>query len=201
MKMSFLERRASMASFIRPHPTVLVSVRGMLGVGSASGINIFPMNIMGCLGPAHFGFALRNDRLAGELIERAARLALSNVPVRDAALVYGLAINHTKAFISPDELPFATRPSPIFDLPVPEFALRVREMKIETVHRIGSHNFYVAQILGDTVFSVEPSLCVVHGFYQTRRLAAQTGRRGERAAAMKAALLEDRFNKRGAAGL
>jgi flavin reductase (DIM6/NTAB) family NADH-FMN oxidoreductase RutF len=184
MTMSFLERRGAMVSFIRPHPTVLVSVTDDLGG------NIFPMNIMGALGPNRFGFALRNDRLAGQFVERAGRLAMSNVPMQHASLAYGLARNHAKAFVEWDTLPFSTRPSPMFHFPVPEFALRVRELELEKVHRIGSHSFFIARILGDTVFSTEPSLCVIHGYYQTWRL-------GGRGAEMKSALLEDRLNKHG----
>jgi flavin reductase (DIM6/NTAB) family NADH-FMN oxidoreductase RutF len=184
MTMSFLERRAAMVSFIRPHPTVLVSV------SSALGINMFPMNIMGSLSPDRFGFALRSDRLAGQMVESTRRLVLSNVPVRHASLAYGLAPNHTKAFIHQDELPFSTVFSPMFQYPVPEFAVRVREMELETVQKIGSHNFFVARILRDTAMSDEPSLCVIHGYYETRRLKGH-------AAEMKSALLEDYLNKHG----
>jgi flavin reductase (DIM6/NTAB) family NADH-FMN oxidoreductase RutF len=184
MMMSFLQRRAAMVSFIRPHPTVLVSAKDELGG------NIFPMNIMGALGNGRFGFALRNDRLAGQLVERVGRLVMSNVPVRQAWLVYGLAENHTKRSIQWDELSFATKPSPMFQSPVPEFAQRVREMEVEKVHKIGSHSFFVARILRDTVFSCDPSLCIIHGYYQTRRLRGC-------AADMKAALAEDWLNKHG----
>jgi flavin reductase (DIM6/NTAB) family NADH-FMN oxidoreductase RutF len=186
MRMSFLERRGAMVSFIRPHPTVLASVAGELGG------NIFPMNIMGALGPKRFGFALRNDRRAGQLVERAGRVVMSNVPVLHGPSAYRLAGNHTKAFVEWDDLPFSTRPSPLFGFPIPEFALRVREMELEKVHRIGSHSFFVAHILRDTVFSTAPSLCVIHGYYQTWRV-------GGRAAEMKAALLEDCLNKSGSA--
>ena len=182
--MSFLERRGAMVSFIRPHPTVLVSAVDELGG------NIFPMNIMGALGPTRFGFALRNDRLAGRLVERAGRLVISNVPVRHASSAYALARNHTKASVEWDNLPFSTKPSPMFHFPIPEFALRVRELELEKVHKIGSHSFFVARILSDTVFSTEPSLCVIHGYYETWRV-------GGRAAEMKAALREDLLNKRG----
>jgi flavin reductase (DIM6/NTAB) family NADH-FMN oxidoreductase RutF len=184
MKMSFLERRAAMVSFVRPHPTVLVSTADELGG------NIFPMNIMGALGPNRFGFTLRQDRLAGQLVERVKRVVISNVPSGHGSSVYGLARNHTKAFVDWDDLPFATMPSPLFRIPIPEFALRVREMELEQVHRIGSHSFFVARILGDTVFSPEPSLCVIHGYYQTWRI-------GGRSAEMKTALLEDSFNRHG----
>ena len=68
--------------------------------------------------------------------------------------------------------------------------LRVRELELERVHKIGSHSFFVARILRDTVFSTEPSLCVIHGYYQTWRV-------GGRGAEMQAALREDLLNKRG----
>jgi hypothetical protein len=110
--------------------------------------------------------------------------------VRHASLAYGLAPNHTKAFIQRNELPFSTVFSPMFQYPVPEFAVRIREMELETVRKIGSHSFFVARILRDTALSDEPSLCVIHGYYETRRLKG-------RAAEMKSALLEDSLNKHG----
>jgi hypothetical protein len=116
------------------------------------------------------------------LVERAGRLVISNVPVRHASSAYALARNHTRASAEWDNLPFSTK--------LPEFALRVRELELEKVHKIGSHSFFVARILSDTVFSTEPSLCVIHGYYQTWRL-------GGRAAEMKAALREDLLNKSG----
>ena len=173
-----------MVSFIRPHPTVLVSVTGKLGG------NIFPMNIMGALGPNVSGLHCATTGSPASWSNAPGASVMSNVPVRHASSAYRLAANHTKAFVEWDDLPFSTRPSPIFQFPVPEFALRVRELELEKVHSIGSHSFFVARILGDTVFSTEPSLCVIHGYYQTWRL-------GGRAAEMKAALLEDRLNKHG----
>ncbi len=53
IKMSFLERRAVMVMFIRPHPVVLVSL------GDEDSGNIFPMNIMGELDGGHIAFALK----------------------------------------------------------------------------------------------------------------------------------------------
>ena len=183
MTMSFLERRGAMVLFIRPHPTVLVSAIDELGG------NIFPMNIMGHSAPHVSGLPYATtDSQAGW--SNAGRLVISNVPVRHASLAYALARNHTKASAEWDNLPFVTKPSPMFHFPIPEFALRVRELELEKVHKIGSHSFFVARMLSDTVFSTRPSLCVVHGYYETWRV-------GGRAAEMKAALREDLLNKRG----
>jgi hypothetical protein len=54
--MSFLEERAAMVMFIRPHPVALGSAQGK-GRG-----NIFTMNIMGEAGDRHFTFALKDSR-------------------------------------------------------------------------------------------------------------------------------------------
>jgi len=52
IKMSFLERRAAMVTFIRPHVVSLVSL------SSEGGGNIFPMNITNELGHGRFAFAI-----------------------------------------------------------------------------------------------------------------------------------------------
>src|SRR5271168_1640659 len=90
MKMSFLERRAAMVMFIRPHPVSLVSL------ADEAGGNIFPMNLMGDLGNGYFAFALKDSRRAAHLVERTGRIALSSLPLSQAPLAYQLAVNHTK---------------------------------------------------------------------------------------------------------
>lgn len=184
IKMSFLERRAVMVMFIRPHPVVLVSLE------SEAGGNIFPMNIMGDLGQNYFAFALKNSRLAARLVERAGRVALSGVPLSQTSLAYRLGVNHGKPAIDWNELPFATKASTRFKIRVPVFALRVREMEIEMVHNLGSHTFFVARIIHDERFAEDVGLCIVHGFYQSWRLK---GHRKE----LATSLADDSFNKRG----
>jgi flavin reductase (DIM6/NTAB) family NADH-FMN oxidoreductase RutF len=184
IKMSFLERRAVMVMFIRPHPVVLLSLCG------EAGGNIFPMNIMGDLGDGYFAFALKDSRLAAHLVERAGRVALSNVPLSQTSLAYQLGANHRKQAVDWDKLPFATKMSATFHIPVPVFAQRVREMEIETARNIGSHTFFVARVIHDESFAGSVGLCIVHGFYQAWRLK---GRRAE----LEASLAEDLLNKRG----
>jgi flavin reductase (DIM6/NTAB) family NADH-FMN oxidoreductase RutF len=184
IKMSFLERRAVMVMFIRPHPVVLVSIE------SEAGGNIFPMNIMGDLGQNYFAFALKNSRLAARLVEHAGRVALSDVPLSQTPLAYRLGANHGKPAIDWNELPFATKVSAKLKVPVPVFALRVREMEIEKIHNLGSHTFFVARIIHDERFAEDVGLCIVHGFYQAWRLK---GHRKE----LATSLADDLFNKRG----
>jgi hypothetical protein len=184
MKMSFLERRAAMVTFIRPHPISLVSV------ADSYGGNIFTMNIMGDLGHGRFAFALKHSRTAAHIVERAGRIALSTVPLPQARFVFELAANHFKQSIEWDQLPFATKMSTAFHIPVPIFALRVREMEVEEIRKIGSHTFFLAKIVGDETFDTSEMVCAIHGFYQVWRLK---GRKAE----LRASLAEDSFNKRG----
>jgi flavin reductase (DIM6/NTAB) family NADH-FMN oxidoreductase RutF len=182
MKMSFLEKRAAMVMFIRPHPISL----GI--VSSEEGENIFPMNIMGDLGDGYIGFALKKSRMAAPLIRSAGRIVLSNLPLPQAPLAFQLAANHTKRSIDFTQLPFATRMSRMFRAPVPAFAERVRELEIKSVHPIGSHIFFVARILHEEKNAESVVLNVIHGFYQSLRLK---GHRVE----LKTALAEDKKNK------
>jgi flavin reductase (DIM6/NTAB) family NADH-FMN oxidoreductase RutF len=182
--MSFLEKRSAMVMFIRPHPTSLGSVL------DNSGGNIFPMNIMGELGSGYFAFALKDSRLAAHFVERTGRIALSSVPFSQAHLPFQLAINHTKQSIEWSKLPFATERSRHFNIPVPNFALRVREMEIRMIRKIGSHTLFIARIISDERYSNELELCVVHGFYQHWRLR-------ERKPELEASIVQDSLNKRG----
>jgi flavin reductase (DIM6/NTAB) family NADH-FMN oxidoreductase RutF len=184
MKMTFLERRAAMVMFICPHPVSLVSL------SDDAGGNIFPMNIMGDLGGGYFGFGLKESRRAAHLVERVGRIAVSSLPLSQGHLAYQLAVNHTKEFIEWDQLSFETKLSSTFGIPIPVFAQRVREMEIRKVKSVGSHTFFVAQIIRDETFSRGLELCVVHGFYQAWRL------KGSRAG-LQVSLAADALNKRG----
>jgi hypothetical protein len=187
IRMSFLEKRAAMVTFICPHPILLVSV------GSRDDGNIFPMNLLGELGNGYFGFALRTERVAGGLIERAGRAALSSMPLSQGALAYRLAHNHTKKSIDWDKLPFATKMSTAFNIPVPDFAQRVKEVEIEAVHTMGSHSFFVARLIHDEKFSDDVGFCSIHGFYQYWRLR----RLKDFNEAREVSLAGDTFSKRG----
>jgi len=182
--MSFLERRAAIVTFIRPHPISLVSV------ADSYGGNIFTMNIMGNLGHGFFGFALRDTRAAAHIVERAGCLALSTVPLPQSRYVFELAANHLKQSIDWTTLQFATKKSRTLHLPVPDFAARVREMEVKDIRRIGSHNFFVARIVDDETFSQSQIVCAIHGFYQAWRMK---GRKED----LAASVLQHRLNKRG----
>lgn len=181
-RMTFLELRAAMITFIRPHPLSLVSVAG------EEGGNIFPMNLMGELGHGHFAFALKDSRLAAHLVARAGRMAISNLPMQLCSTAVAMAINHTRPSIDLTKLSFALRPSATLQLPVPVLAPRVRELEVLEVRKLGSHNLFIARILSDEHVSDSPQVNIIHGFYQHWLC------RGDRAR-LQVSLAEHRRNK------
>jgi hypothetical protein len=184
MKMTLLEERAAIVTFIRPHP---------IGIGSVedvAGGNIFIMNLMGELGEGRFGFGLKNSRWPAKLVERTGRLALSGVPAEEGRAAFALTATHMVEHVDWEKLPFALRRSAHFKIRVPEFALRVRVLEVESVRKMGSHNFFVTRVVSDEHLRDGEELHALHGFYQAWRLR-------EHKEALRAALVKDAENKRG----
>ncbi|HZB89095.1 MAG TPA: hypothetical protein VE291_10585 [Terracidiphilus sp.] len=186
IRMTSLEQRAAIVTFIRPHPIVLVSV------GDRKDGNIFPMNLCGDLGNGYFGFALRTARVAGTLVERAGRAVISSLPEKEGYLAYRMARNHTMESIDWDELPFATKMSKAFHMPVPEFAQRVKELEMVTSIAVGSHRFFIARIVADEKLADGLGFCSIHGFYQAWRLKQSESRDRD----LKRSRARDAFHKR-----
>jgi flavin reductase (DIM6/NTAB) family NADH-FMN oxidoreductase RutF len=126
---------------------------------------MFPMNLMGPVGNGTFAFALNSSRAAAPLVECARRVVLSSVPPEKSSIVSSLGANHRKSSIDWRELPFATiRPGAI-DAPVADFALRVREMQVESIRPLGSHTLFVARVIAEERLSDGPQLFSAHGIY------------------------------------
>jgi flavin reductase (DIM6/NTAB) family NADH-FMN oxidoreductase RutF len=167
IQLSFLATRAMDVLFICPRPIGLgSSAEGERG-------NMFPVNVMGPLDGGYFGFALKHAKFPAHLVNRTRRLALSTVPMQQGDLAYGLGRNHSRDGIEWSDLPFSIKPSQEFQIPVPAFALRVRELEVEVNHQLGTHIFFAGRIVCDERFDEAVELCVVHGHYQCYRLKAR----------------------------
>jgi len=164
VRMDTLGTRSMMVLFICPRPVVLVSVmHGETG-------NIFPMNLMGPIGKDYMAFALNSSRQAAPFVERAGCTVFSNIPSEQSEVARQLRGNHRQKSVRWDQLPFETRPSASLGIPVPCFALRVREMEVEAVRKLGSHTLFVARVVHDERRSARPQFTMIHGIYQARRL-------------------------------
>jgi flavin reductase (DIM6/NTAB) family NADH-FMN oxidoreductase RutF len=153
--------------YICPRPVVLVSVVD----GNAA--NIFPMDLIGSVGGEHFTLALHGTSTAVSLMERSRRVALSDVPVGQISIAYALGQNHKKTDFRWNQLSFDLTTSPAFGLPIPEFALSVKELEIEEVRAMGSHKLFICRTGENHVRSHGLQLSFVQGFYHARRQKSQ----------------------------
>jgi flavin reductase (DIM6/NTAB) family NADH-FMN oxidoreductase RutF len=114
---------------------------------------------------------LNSLRMAAPLVERAGRVALSSIPLEFAEVVRPLGKNHRLEFANWDKLPFPLARSNAFGFPIPDFALRIRELEIDAVRRLGSHTLFFGRVVHDERLRDEPQFCMIHGIYQAWRLA------------------------------
>lgn len=164
IQLSSLEHRAMSVLFTCPRPISLVSV------AEAGRASMFPLNVMSDVNEEYFAFALTASKIPAQFLATARRFALSVTPIDQAPVAFALAVNHNVPSIEFRDLPFETRPSPRLRLPVPVFSPRVREMEIESVHRVGSHSLFVARTTSDERLAGGQEFSVIHGFYQSWRL-------------------------------
>jgi flavin reductase (DIM6/NTAB) family NADH-FMN oxidoreductase RutF len=134
-----------MIFYICPRPVVLVSV------DSGSHSNLFPMDLIGPTASDRFTLALRSTSASVEPMKAARRVALSDVPATEHKTAYSLGAHHKNAQIDWESLPFRLDRSAGFSLPVPEWALRVRELEILDVRTVGSHTLFMTQARSDCV--------------------------------------------------
>jgi flavin reductase (DIM6/NTAB) family NADH-FMN oxidoreductase RutF len=163
VRLTIRELHSMFVFYICPRPVVLG------GVSDNAGSNVFPMNLMGPIGGGYFSFALNSSRNVTSLVERARRVALSSLPLETSPTVFQLGRNHRFEHIDLTSLPFSLKVSPAFSLPVPEFALRTREMQVEAVHKVGSHSLFIARTIHEERLAPGPEMFVVHGIYQAVR--------------------------------
>jgi hypothetical protein len=105
-----------------------------------------------------------------ELLGKIGLIWKQSVAAGAGEIAFSLAANHNNFSIEWDDLPFAARPSRILNIPVPAISLRTREMEIESVHRVGSHSFFIVRTISDEQLAEGPELSVVHDFYQAWRV-------------------------------
>lgn len=150
--------------YICPRPVVLVSVDD--GVNS----NIFPMDLIGSISSDLFALALRNTSPSVATLRRARSAALAELKSCDVEIAYQLGRHHRMPTIDTSLLPFESRNSGRFGLPIPENALTIKEIEIAGWKEIGSHTFFLAQIVHRETIDRGSSFFHTSGIHREFRL-------------------------------
>lgn len=162
-KVPALDERCNAVAFISPRPVVLVCVADG-GRG-----NLFPMNLLGDIGNDYFAFSLNSRKQASPLVRRLGRLTVSTVPLSKKDIVRQLGKNHYRESIAWDELPFQVQHIHGFEIPSPEFGIRVKELQVLKSFPLGSHDFFLAQTVRSATKSSGHEFHMIHGFYSAYR--------------------------------
>jgi flavin reductase (DIM6/NTAB) family NADH-FMN oxidoreductase RutF len=143
-----------------PRQVVLVSVE------DSEHRNLFPMDLIGPVGPDRFTLALRNTSRSVPVMKTARRVVLSDVAAADRALAYSLGAHHRDSLADWQSLPCAIERSQAFSLPFVRSALRVRELEILDFETIGSHTLFVTRIAAEQPLAEAQQLHHTSGLYQ-----------------------------------
>lgn len=153
-----------MIAYLCFRPVVLVSV------AAPGHRNIFPMDLIGPLERSGlFSLALRSTNVSAPVMREVRRVALSGVPASFKTTVYQLAGHHKRPLDDWSELPFSLQPSREFGIPVIAEAPRIQELAIVRHQEIGSHIFFLCQVVSDETPVDGMQLHHTSGFHQAWR--------------------------------
>jgi flavin reductase (DIM6/NTAB) family NADH-FMN oxidoreductase RutF len=152
------EERSLFVFYICPRPVHLASV------SDGTAFNMIPLDLMGQVAGEHLGLTVQSTSSVVPLVGRSRRIALSSVPAEHTSVAYDMGRNHREPSIEAAGLPFPLAASKAFGLPVPDFALRVREFEVEAARTIGGYTLFLARLVEDERRGEGPQFFLVHGF-------------------------------------
>ena len=152
-----------MVFYICPRPVVLVSVC------ETTHSNIFPMDLIGPLTNDRFTLALRSTSISVPTMVQGRRIVLSGIPAELKDTAYKLGEHHRRGFADWESLPFPVLRSETFGIPAVASALWFRELAVLHSEEIGSHTFFVCEIVSEHQRSPGYQLHHTAGFHQEFR--------------------------------
>jgi flavin reductase (DIM6/NTAB) family NADH-FMN oxidoreductase RutF len=161
-RLTTLDLHGTYVFYICPRPVVLVTVQ------HEDAGNMFPMDLIGPTDSPWYSMALRKTSPAVQLMRESRRMALASVPLRYKDDVYRLGRHHKMKSIDWSQLPFATKPSPLFGFPVIDTAIRIREVRVEEACDVGSHALFLTRIEQESVMHGEKPPQLFHRFCSHR---------------------------------
>jgi flavin reductase (DIM6/NTAB) family NADH-FMN oxidoreductase RutF len=142
----------------------------LITAGENNRFNLFPTDLHGPAGPDHYIISLRYEGKACQQVLQTGKLLLSQVESDAYKIVYMLGKNHMQKMKEKENFPFSNDLSAGFQLPVPEHALRYRELELADGFKHGIHHLLLFKVNAFNQLSKEPgALSHIHSVYGTWR--------------------------------
>ena len=143
----------------------------IITVGDVPLINMFPTDLHGPLGNSHYASSLRIGGNANAQVESLKRVVLSEVNASSYLEVYSMGKNHMMDLQHESRFMLHPRRSRIFNLPLPEWALRYREMMHIESFDHGIHRIHFYQVLhSEELENSGPTLAHIQQYYAQWRM-------------------------------
>jgi hypothetical protein len=113
----------------------------LVTIGESELYNLFPTDLNGKIDDHHFSCSFRIDKLPSKEIVKLKRLVISDIHSGYYKEVYAMGKNHSRNLSLRENFPFSNFNSEKFDLPIPEYCIRYRELELmefkdHSLHRI-----------------------------------------------------------------
>ena len=142
----------------------------LITVGSGSRFNLFPTDLHGAVNDEYYVGSLRLGGKACRQVEECKKILITEINSAWYKTVYMLGKNHTQELKPKESFPFSASISPVFQLPVPLFALRCRELELINAFSHGIHRQLIFKIISSQQPDPTPAtLAHLHNVYATWR--------------------------------
>ena len=140
-------------------------------VGDVPLVNMFPTDLHGVIGNGYYASSLRIGGNANAQVESLRRVALSDVDASSYMEVYSMGKNHMMDLQNEVRFMLHHRRSRIFNFPLPEWALRYKEMIREGSFDHGIHRIHFYQIVhSEELENSGPTLAHIQQYYAQWRM-------------------------------
>jgi flavin reductase (DIM6/NTAB) family NADH-FMN oxidoreductase RutF len=142
----------------------------LITVGDGHVFNLFPTDLHGQAGAAHYIISLRTGGKAAAQVKAAGKLVISNLHCDAYKTVYALGKNHMQELKTKDNFPFDDLSSANLQLPLPKAIFSYRELKLEDSFTYGIHTIFLFSILNQQqIKPATATLAHIHNSYASWR--------------------------------
>jgi len=142
----------------------------LITVGDGDLFNLFPTDLHGQAGAAHYIISLRTGGKAAAQVGASGKLVISQLNAEAYKTAYVLGKNHMQELKSRDHFHFDELTSANFQLPLPKAIFSYRELQLRDSFSHGIHTFFLFSVLSQhQIKPATATLAHIHNSYASWR--------------------------------